>query len=168
MYDGKIINSSPKNKSTVFNFQETSFNLNKYKTKTTTTPKIQEIKSLDVINCLVTLSKGLSLKFENFSCTNNIYKELSRELYKRAFLPFYIPLISVIASFLILNSHNNLSYRKSKLFIFITGVFLSILSQVSVNFITEKKMINYLILSLLPIFIFMSFIFFKIKMKVSS
>tara|TARA_B100001093_G_C26851321_1_gene1025305 strand:- start:3927 stop:4811 length:885 start_codon:yes stop_codon:yes gene_type:complete len=168
LYDGKIINSSLKNKSTVFNFKETSFNLNKYKTKTTTTPKIQEIKSFDIINCLISLNKNLSKKFDNFNCTNNINKELSRELYKRAFLPLYIPLISIIASFLVLSSHNNYNYKKSKLIIFITGIVLIILSQVSVNFITEKIMINYLILILLPILIAISFLFFKIKMKVSS
>jgi len=170
LYDGKIINSSLKNKSAVFNFKETSFNLNKYKTKTTTTPKIQEIKSLDIINCLISLTKNKNLyvKFINFNCTNDIYKELSRELYKRAFLPFYIPLISIIAGFLVLNSHNNYNYKKSKLIIFLTGIILIILSQISVNFITEKVMINYLILTLLPILISISFLFFKIKMKVSS
>ena len=42
-------------KSTIFNFKETKFNLDKYKTKTTTYPKIQELNSLDIIDCLYSL-----------------------------------------------------------------------------------------------------------------
>ena len=41
LYDGKIISSTNETNSTIFNFKETKFNLNKYKTKTTTFQKFK-------------------------------------------------------------------------------------------------------------------------------
>ena len=168
LYDGKIINSSSEKKSTVFNFNETRFNLDKYKTKTTTTPKIQELNSFEIINFLININKNIKLQYNNFECNENLFKELSQELYKRIYLPFYIPLISIIVSFLILNSHNHFNYKKTKLITFLTGILFIILSQISVNFISEKIYFNYLILLVLPITIIFLIYLFNLKTKFSS
>ena len=168
LYDGKIINSSLSNKSRIFNFTETRFNLDKYKTKTTTYPKIQELSSFLIIDCLINIRNKTNKKFDNFECNENLSKELSQELYKRMYLPFYIPLISIIVCFLILNSHNHYNYKKIKLMTFLLGIFLIILSQVSINFISEKIYLNYLILSIVPVLIIISYYLFNIKMKFSS
>ena len=53
--DGIVINYGVKKKLTSFNFEESKFNLNRYKTKTTITPKIQETNSSTIIQCLKTL-----------------------------------------------------------------------------------------------------------------
>ena len=168
LYDGKIINSSNNGNSTIFNFKETKFNLDKYKTKTTTYPKIQELNSLRIIDCLYSLKNEKNKQFKNFQCSENLSKELFQELYKRAYLPFYIPLISIIVSFLILNSHNNFNYNKTKLLTFLSGILFIILSQISVNFISEKFLLNYLILSVLPLMLIFLYYLFNLKMKVSS
>ena len=176
LYDGKIINSSPTDKgdttsakkSTLFNFKETRFNLNKYKTKTTTTPKIQELNSFEIIDCLMNINKGTKLEYDNFECRENLLKELSQELYKRMYLPLYIPLISIVVSFLILNSHNHFSYKKTKLITFLIGILFIILSQISVNFISDKIYLNYLIILVLPIAMILSIYLFNIKTKFSS
>jgi lipopolysaccharide export system permease protein len=169
LYNGKIINSASKKKSTIFNFNETRFNLDKYKTKTTTTPKIQELNSFEIIDCLINLKNSKSLmKFDNFKCNNSIEKNLSQELYTRAYLPFYISLISIIVTFLILNSHNQHNYKKTKLITFLFGILFIILSQISVNFISEKTFFNYLIILVLPITIIISIYLFNIKTKFSS
>ena len=168
LYDGKIINSSIKGNSTIFNFKETKFNLDKYKTKTTTNPKIQELNSLRIIDCLNTLKNEKTKMFKNFQCSENLSKELSQELYKRAYLPFYIPLVSIIVSFLVLNSHNNFNYRKTKLLIFLGGICFIIISQISVNFISDKFLFNLIILSILPLMLVLFYYLFNLKMKVSS
>ena len=168
LYDGKILSSSSGEKSTIFNFKETKFNLDKYKTKTTTFPKIQELNSLDIIDCLYSLKKGVDKNFVNFECSQNLSKELSQELYKRTYLPFYIPLISIIVSFLILNSHNNYNYNKTKFYTFLSGVFLIICSQISVNFISEKMTMNLIVVTILPVFIIFLYFLFNFKMRISS
>ncbi len=168
LYDGKIINSSSNTKSRIFNFTETRFNLNKYKTKTTTFPKIQELNSFKIIDCLINIKSGKNKRYDNFECNKNLTKELSQELYKRMYLPFYIPLISIIVCFLILNSHSHYNYKKTKLVTFLIGIFFIILSQVSINFISEKIYFNYLIFSIVPILIIISYYIFNIKKKNSS
>ena len=159
LYDGKIISSSKQKNSTIFNFKETKFNLEKYKTKTTTFSKIQELKSFDIIDCLYSLSNSNNKKFSNFECSKTLVKELSQELYKRIYLPFYVPLIAIIVSFLILNTHSNFNYSKTKLLTFLSGIFFIILSQVSVNFVSDEFLINFIILSSLPfLLIFLYFL----------
>ena len=168
LYDGKILSSSMTGKSTIFNFKETKFNLDKYKTKTTTYPKIQELNSLDIIDCLYSLKNEILKNFENFECSKTLSKELSQELYKRTYLPFYIPLISIIVSFLILNSHNSFNYRKTKFYTFISGVFFIVYSQISVNLISEKLFMNLIIISFVPILLIILYFLFNFKMRMSS
>ena len=50
LYNGKIINKNPEMRSTIFDFKETTLNLDKYHTKTTTSAKIQELPSFDILN----------------------------------------------------------------------------------------------------------------------
>ena len=53
--NGKIINNSGE-KSTVINFEKTSFNLSNYATKTTTFPKLQETNTKILLSCIVSLT----------------------------------------------------------------------------------------------------------------
>ena len=166
--NGKIINTNAEKKSTIFDFKETTFDLNKYQTKTTTTAKIQEISSLDILSCLKDIDTVKSVKFKNFTCQKKVKKELSQEFYKRFYLPFYILLISIIASFLILNPHVNSDYRYKKIIIFLTGIILIITSEITVNLISENNLKNLIIIIILPILILGSYLFFINRMRLSS
>ena len=180
--DGKIINTSLggkkvenimiydllENRSTIFDFKETVFDLNKYQTKTTTTTKIQEIASLNILSCLEKINKKEITSFKNFNCQNDIKKALTQELYKRIYLPFYILLISIAVTFLILNSHIDFNYKFRKIKIFLIGIFLVVLSEVSVNLISENNLKNLMILLILPTLFLGSYLFFFNKVKTSS
>jgi len=166
--DGKIINTNLEKRSTIFDFKETNFDLNKYHTKTTTTAKVQELSSNQIIKCLKNMSPQTRIKFKNFNCQENIRKELSQEIYKRIYLPFYILLISIVVSFLILNSHINTSYKLNKIRIFLIGILLVVFSEVSVNFISENNLKNLMILIILPVLILSSYLIFVNKVRISS
>ena len=114
------------------------------------------------------MSNNETIEFENFNCEQDIKKELSQELYKRAYLPFYILLISISVSFLILNSHINFGYKSKKIKIFLIGVFLVVLSEISVNLISENFIRNLLILSFLPMLLLGFYLIFINKVKTSS
>ena len=166
--DGKIINTNLQKRSTIFDFKETTFDLSKYKTKTTTATKIQEIKTLNIFYCLKDINSKEFREFKNFKCQTNIKKELFQEFYKRIYLPFYILLITIIVSFLILNSHFEMNYKSKKIKIFLIGIVVVIFSEVSVNLITENDFKNLMILMLLPTSIIISYLIFINKVKVSS
>jgi len=161
LYNGKIINTSNKKESSVFNFKETKFDLNKFTTKTTTYPKIQELKTSQLFNCAqILLSKNQiiqKIKARNFyqmNCEKSFLENIIQELLKRIYLPIYIPLIALIASILILRSKN--SYKNSifKVYIFKKCVFFLILSELSLKFAGINSLYNILFL-IIPIFSFL-------------
>ena len=49
--NGQIIQTNIKKEITIFNFEETQFDLSKYSSKTTKTAKIQEIDTLQILQC---------------------------------------------------------------------------------------------------------------------
>ena len=166
---GVIINYSNDNLSS-FNFERTNIDLSQYQTKTTTAPKIQEIKSLIIINCISLLLKDRNTitKISNLSCNDSFYKNLIQELYKRTILPLYIPLLFIVASFLILKSKNNLNYKYFKIKIFLLGIILVIFSQISVNLVSKSNLMSLTMIATPVILILFSYIIFLNKTKISS
>ena len=161
LYNGKIINTGNKKESSVFNFKETKFDLNKFTTKTTTYPKIQELKTSQLFNCAqILLSKNQiiqKVKARNFyqmNCEKSFLENIIQELFKRIYLPIYIPLIALIASILILRSKNSYKYSIFKVYIFTGGVFFLILSEISLKFAGINSLYNILFL-IIPIFSFL-------------
>jgi lipopolysaccharide export system permease protein len=168
--DGKIINYSTKENLVTFNFKETSFNLGKYKTKSTTSPKIQELKSLTIINCLNHLKKNFETQkiLNNLNCNKSVFKNLIQEIYKRIYLPLYIPLLSIIASFVVLKSNYNFNFKSFKIKIFLLGILLIIISQISVNTITINSISGFITILLPILLIILGMISFKIKINSSN
>lgn len=168
--NGIIINYRNQQKLTSFNFEETNFNLKDFKTKTTTAPKIQEISSRTLLVCLINLSifNTEELVIKNLNCEKSILKKVIQEIYKRTFMPMYIPLLSIIVVFLVLKSKNNSDFNKFKSKIFILGILIIILSQISVNLI-NTNLINILVTLSLPLIMIIFFynLFLK-KMRLSS
>ena len=93
---------------TIFSFEKTEFNISKYTTKTTVTPKIQELNTSLIIKCFLLIKKQENQFFEKFSksqntnfgslrCDKQFLNNLTQEIFKRFYLPFYFPLIAVIA-----------------------------------------------------------------------
>ena len=155
LYDGKIINSTNK-KIDTFSFEETEIDLSKYKTKTTTFPKMQELSTFTILRCIL---KDYSNYF-NFNnsikidCNKNDKIVFFQEFFKRFYMPLYIPLVALISSLLILQSKDNFRFNSYKNIIFITGIVFIIFSEVTVRYFGVNIKGN-IIFSLLPLFIFM-------------
>jgi len=152
LYDGATITGKD-NKITNFSFSKSDFPLNNFDTNTTTYKKTQELSSLNLIKCTEFLfleKKELNQNIKNCSIKNinNIYKEL----YKRFIIPFYIPLLVLVAFLLILSSKVNINYHKIKIITFIIGLFFIIFSETTIRLISDKLLKNFMI-SLIPIVI---------------
>ena len=167
--NGEIIKVNKNNKTTSFNFRTTQFNLENYSSKTTKTPKVQEIATIDLIKCLVFLKKNLdtSVVIRSLNCNSNFLKNIYQELFKRMYLPVYIALIGLIASLILLKSKNTQGYFSFKIKIFLTGIFFIILSDILLNY-TGNKIINNLIYIVIPVFSFLiiyQILFLKLRKK---
>ena len=151
LYDGKIINAKKENIDS-FSFKETEIDLSKYKTKTTTFPKMQELSTLIILRCISINYFDFENKFK-INCSTNNMNVFLQEFFKRIYMPLYIPLVALISSLLILKSKDNFRFNSYKNIIFITGIIFIIFSEVTVRYF-GLNMTNNIIFLLLPIFLF--------------
>ena len=136
-------------------------------THTVTQTKIQEVSTYDLIYCIKSkITKDESRDIMNCSEANlrNVYKEL----YKRLIIPFYIPSLILISLLLIIKSKENIEYFKFRIFIFILGILLIILSESTLGYIEDFHLANIKFVAL-PFFITIgiySIFFYKLKFKI--
>ena len=123
LIDGTVIEIYS-NKVTNFSFDKIIYNLEKYKSKTTTYQKIQELPTLDLLNCIRNFYflKLTDSKINNLFCHKPSINDTKQEVFKRIFKPFYIPLISIICCLILFISKESVNYKKRD-FIFFFSVF---------------------------------------------
>ena len=168
LYNGKIINIDEKN-TNIIKFDRSELNLSKFKTKTTTFPKIQETSTGKLINCVNSFANyNESFEEDLFRCNKDSINSVAQEIYKRIILPIYIIILGFTASFLIIKSKNQNNFNKYKIFIFTLGFFFIIFSEGSSNFISYYNF-NKSIIALTPIFLsiilYLIFIFISERSK---
>ncbi len=173
--DGHTIKGN-ENELTNLSFSKSDFSLRDIETNTTTFKKTQETSSIDLFKCIYYLD---FIKKNNFSneiqrinnCgtknLNNIYKEI----YKRFFIPLYIPILSLIPFLLILSSKENINYFKLRIVTFILGVITIIFSETTIRMIS-KVLLNNISIIIIPLFcfiiIYLIFLYnFKLKNKIA-
>ncbi len=172
LYDGATI-TSRNNKITNISFSKSDFSLANLKSNRTTYIKTQEMYSSKLINCIQNIYqfnnkkndlKNNSIKNCDLDNINNIFVEL----YKRFIIPFYIPVLSIIALLIITTSKENPHYQKWRLITFLFGFFIILFSETTTRLIS-KNLIENILLFLIPLFlllllyVFLSFKFNRIK-----
>ena len=168
LVDGKILNIS-EGKTYSFDFNQTQINLSKYTSKTTRTPKLQEVNTIHLFYCLfktknIFIDKDAIAKNLKFNCddTISLKNKISQELFSRIFKPIYLPLLALIGGLLIIKSKNSERYTNYKLKIFILGVTTISLSEISTKFYS----INFYETStifIIPFILFLSIYYFFLK-----
>ena len=151
LLNGQIISSSrEKVSSEIIKFDQLNIDLNNIVTNTIKTPKIQELSTLKLVNCLI------NERLSNPNCKAK--KEIVSSLNRRLILPFYIPVIALLSSLLLINSKKIFLNRN---IIFSYSFMLLIFIEISVRFTGFNNYIFYLFL-LSPV-IFIPVIYFILK-----
>jgi len=160
LIEGKIIKKTNTD-ITIFDFSETDINLSEYSTKTTTNPKIQELKTSMLLHCILSFyNKNIIFSNDKFLCNDSVFKSAQQELLKRIYLPIYLPIIALIGASLILRNKDYINYTKFRFKLFIIGVLTIVTSEISVRYagLNIKSTIFFLII---PIIIYiMGYLFF--------
>ena len=160
LFNGKVINID-KARINTFEFDQINFNLQSFGSNSITQPKIQEIDSKTLLNCV--FKKNTT---NNKQCgENNMINETKQELLKRFFKPIYILLITILSCFLFISGKYNPDYDKIKRYIFLFIFLIIIISETSLRYATSSD-ISLLIYFLTPIslfIIFYIFTYFKIN-----
>lgn len=165
LFDGETISSND-NKISSFKFAQSDFNLGNTETNATTYIKTQETSTKKLVQCIFYLKKELVNSNEEIfieNCSNSNLKNIYKEISKRFFSSFYIPLLMMIALLVILKSKETINYLKYRIYIFILGILTIVVSELSLRFISLKIYQN-LMVSFLPIIVLI-FIFLIIKYK---
>ena len=172
LQSGKILNIN-EGKTNSFDFNETQVNLSNYTSKTTKTPKIQEINTKSLFNCLFKDEIKKNITKENnfkFVCKKDLQSmnKISQELLSRIFKPLYIPLLALISGFLLIKSKNSQGFSNYKFKIFTSAVIIISVSEISTKFYSANIFESFLIIMIPFILFFMCYLFFKNKIKMKT
>ena len=163
--NGKILNIN-EGKTNSFDFNETQINLSKYTSKTTKTPKIQEVNTKNLFDCLFEINSTKKNKENDFKfvCEKSVplKNKISQELFSRIFKPFYIPLLALIGGFLLIKSKNSQGFTRYKFKIFTTAVIIISISEISTKFYSANIYESFFIL-MTPFILFFLFYLTIIK-----
>ena len=159
LFNGSIINSN-ENKFYNMNFKETEYDLSNFTTKTVTVQKVQQEKSFNLFYCVYDFY--IKHKKNNKICPRKI-DSITEEIYKRTVIPFYILILSLISSSLLIKPKSNKYLKYYKSFIFFVGFLFIIFSQIGSKFITQN-LTNDLLILFAPI-IFVVVFYFTILFK---
>ena len=169
LIDGKITNIT---NSGSFNlgFKETSYELEDLNSKTRKEKKLNETETFFLINCLfkfIDQRKDSKMRcgLNNSFLVKNIYEEL----FKRAINPFYIIILSLLSSLIILKSKIIFFSNYYKSFLFLLGFGVIIFSELSYKFLFFSTIIElvFFFLPVLFIVIFYLFILIKTNFKIN-
>ena len=171
LYDGETTSFTNENVSQ-FSFSKTKLLLNTFKTGTITHRKTQQVSTINLIRCFQKLYNEKNVDLSNIisieNCRSENIDNIIREIYKRLFVPFYIPSIILITLLLILTSKDKGFYQRKKLGVFILGLLIIIISEISQRFISENLYGNLIIFILPFLSILTLFIIFRIKLNFSG
>ena len=165
--DGSFIDIANQ-KITSFAFKKTEIDLSKYTTKTTTFPKIQEVQTNHLINCLYNLylNKNFRSSSSFLHCSKQSQDDIKEEIFKRIVKPFFIPALVLIASLIILFNKDHFNYSKIQYMLFFIGFFILVISEISARYITYNT--TQIIFLVLPVIIFLVsylYLLFKLRTK---
>ena len=170
LYNGETI-SVINDKITNLKFKRSYLNLSDIETNTTTYKKTQEVSTLNLFKCykniynknFIDLSKDL--KIEN--CRTDNISNILKEFHKRITIPLYIPALMLICLLVITKSKENNNYTLYRFKIFLIGLVIIILSELSIRYV-ETSIFNNAIIFLIPLiiilYLYLTF-YFKLKFR---
>ena len=155
LLDGIIQTLSIKNEIKNINFEKTELNISNFTTRTITQPKIQETSSLMLLRCF---KNDLS---ENCTIRNN-KKIIIENLSRRLGMPLYIPLISILASFLLIQKKDK-KYNYLKRYIIFSSSFMVLIFAEMLLRYTGFSLINFVVYFTSPFLLLITLYFILIK-----
>ncbi|WP_440931248.1 LptF/LptG family permease [Candidatus Pelagibacter sp.] len=159
LYNGQIVENKS-NEITTISFDQINFNLNRFKSNTTTYPKLQEAPINELLKCIYLnyINKIDEYNFLNLNCVTDRIPDIKQEINKRFLKPIYIPLLALSCCFLILFSKENKKYNRYKYLVFISCFSLIVFSEISLRYtLVNNGTIIFMIIPL--IFFLLSYLY---------
>ena len=140
LFNGQIITSEKEElENSIIKFQQLSLDLKDLQTDTIKDPKLQETPTLDLLKCIFKENKKKIL-----NCEEHTKKEIITVLNRRIVLPFYIPIISLLCSFLLIKNETKKNYFSNKFSIFFISFLILLYSELIIRYTGIYKIISIL------------------------
>ena len=158
LYNGSIITSKNNLENDVLKFEKINIDLAGLTNTTIKKPKIQETSTLKLIGC------ANNNFYNDKNCAGNFKQEIYPTLSRRIILPFFLPLIALISSLLLIKTKKKLLFNKISIFGY--SFFVLLYAELIVRFtgknilITNLFVLSPLVLSIL-IYTYIKFKFLK-------
>ena len=158
--NGETINSI-NNKLSNFNFTQSELSLAQLDSNIIKVDKIQETSTSDLLECLEryldfsSLSKKTKSTRKIQNCTIENLDNIYKEIYKRFIIPFYIPILILISTCLIIYSKESINYSRYRILMFLIGLSIIIFSETTLKFVQNTFLFN-MKLVVIPLAIFVT------------
>ncbi len=164
LFDGQLQILNEKNQFKNIFFQKTELSLDNLSTRTIKQAKIQETSTLSLLKCAFNQNKNLNL----INCfSNNRYNiEINKILSRRFGSPLYIPLITIIALFLIINKIEKKYFIFNKYINFFFSFSILVFSEIILRY-SSSFSFNFFYFAL-PIVLSILFYFYLTKKIINS
>ena len=135
LFDGQIISEDKESfKNNIVKFEQLNIDLRNLQSDTITIPKLQETSTIKLVKCFFNFGEGIIS-----NCDANSKKEIITILNRRVILPFYIPAISIVCSFLLVKVKTKKNYFLNKYSIFIFSFLILLFSELIIKFTGISK-----------------------------
>ena len=159
LFNGQIISSSQNLENEIVKFEQLNVDLGSLTTSTIKEPKIQETSTKKLLSCF--FKKNIDKIF----CNENFKKEILPTLNRRIIIPFYIPVLSLICSLLLIKSKK---IYFNKFLIFLYSFLLLIFTELAVRYtgLNKHTLLAFLILPFSLLILFYIFLKYKFSKEV--
>jgi len=164
LFDGIVQTLNKKKQIKNIEFMQTELTIRNLTTRTIKQPKIQETSTHVLFKCLVEKNHNKSL--QNCSSSNN-KRDVIETLSRRAVMPLYIPLISIISSFLLIFKKEQKYNYLNKYIVFVCAFMILIFTEILLRF-TGFSLINLSLYFFTPIVLSLVLYFILIKSMLSE
>jgi lipopolysaccharide export system permease protein len=164
LFDGTIQTLNQKNEIKNLKFEKTELNLNNISTKTIKHPKVQETSSSKLLDCSFNKYNNLNLDY----CSEDYRRNAAETLSRRLGAPLYIPLVSLIISFLLIHKKENKFNFLKKYIIFTLSFIVLIFAEILLKYTGKFLLLtsSYFILPIILSFLFYVYLLKKMTSKV--
>ena len=162
LFNGQIISSQEDNiKNEIVKFEQLNIDLTELATNTIKLPKLQEISTITLLECF------MSDNFVTRICNNDSKKEILPLLIRRIILPFYMPILALICSFLLLK---NQKFYSNKISIFTYSFVVLVLTELFIRYtgLNDLVRIAYIAIPFISLGIFYFFLIYKFSKESKS
>ena len=164
LFNGQIVTTEKDTfKNDIINFEQLNIDLGTLQTDTIKVPKLQETSTASLISCFVNLSQ-----IKSKICKQSAKKEITTVLNRRLVLPFYIPIVSLLSSFLLIKIYKKRNYFFNGYSIFFLSFLVLLYAELIIRYTGKSQVLNFLFTASPIILIPLIYIFLLIKFSKES